>query len=176
MSKGCGLRAISCAQAAVTAGLALTATAGASGGGRAITAQNACDPATFPAGLCPRPDDSGPRVTFDQVFADLADKGLSGQWRFTRDTLKVHRGEAVTVSMGRGGELHTFTDVTDTAFAPGCVPEANQVLFGRPGPEREVRRGRPCLRPACRVPADRPLPGPHDRRRRAPAGRASTSA
>lgn len=132
MSKGFRLRAISCALAAVTAGLALTATAGASDGGRAIQAQDACDPATFPAGLCARPDSSGPRVTFDRVFADLADKGSSGQWRFTQDRLKVHRGEAVTVSMGRGGELHTFTDVTDTGFAPGCVPEINQVLFGAP--------------------------------------------
>ena len=34
----------------------------------------------------------------------------------------------------RGGELHTFTDVTATGFTPGCVPELNQVLFGRPDP------------------------------------------
>ena len=36
--------------------------------------------------------------------------------------------------MGRGGELHTFTDVTATGFTAGCIPEINQVLFGRPDP------------------------------------------
>ena len=137
MSKGVRLRAISCALAAMTAGLTLTATAGASGGGRAIQAQDACDPATFPAGLCARPDDSGPRVMLDRVFAELAAKGSSGQWRFTQDKITVHRGEAVTASMGRGGELHTFTDVTATGFGPGCVPEINQAIYGKPdrGPQ-----------------------------------------
>jgi plastocyanin len=132
MSKGFRLRAMGCALAALTAGLAVTATAGASDGGRAIQAQDACDPATFPAGLCARPDTSGPRVTFDGLFADLAKQGRQGQWRFTQDKVKVHRGEAVSVTMGRGGELHTFSDVTATGFGPGCVPEINQVLFGSP--------------------------------------------
>jgi len=134
MSMGFRLRAISCALGAVTAALALSATAGAAGGGRAIQAQDACDPGTFPAGLCARPDNSGPRVTFDGLFADLTNKRSSGHWRFTQNTLKVHRGEAVTASMGRGGELHTFTDVTATGFTAGCIPEINEVLFGRPDP------------------------------------------
>jgi hypothetical protein len=84
-------------------------------------------------------------VTFDRAFADLAGKGSSDQWRFTRDTLEVHRGEAVTASTGRGGEPHTFTDVTDT----GCVPAINRVLFGRPDPSAKCM----AVDPASGLPA-----------------------
>jgi hypothetical protein len=133
MSKGSRLRAGFSVLAVATASLALAATAGAaSGGGVVIQAQDACDPATFPPGFCTRTDNSGPRVTFDEINAEMARKGGHGAWRMTPDRVKVKRGESVVAVMGRGGELHTFTDVTETGFTPGCVPEINQVLFGKP--------------------------------------------
>jgi hypothetical protein len=133
MSKGSRLRAIFSVLATATACLALASTAGASsGGGTVIQAQDACDAATFPDGLCARPDDSGPRVTFDELLAEVGRKGAHGAWRFTQRNVKVHRGESVTAQMGRGGELHTFSDVTATGFGPGCVPELNALVFGKP--------------------------------------------
>jgi hypothetical protein len=132
MSKGSRLRAIFAVLAVWTTTLAFAATVGASGGGVVIQAQDACDPATFPAGLCARTDSSGPRVTFGEVNAQLVRKGAHGPWRFTQNDVKVHPGESVSAQMGRGGELHTFTDVTATGFVPGCVPDINRAVFGTP--------------------------------------------
>jgi len=133
MSKGSRLRAIFSVLGAATACFALASTAGASsGGGTVIQAQDACDPATFPAGLCARPDGSGGRVTFDELLSEVGRKGAHGAWRFTQSNVKVHRGESVAAQMGRAGELHTFSDVTATGFGPGCVRELNELVFRKP--------------------------------------------
>ena len=33
---------------------------------------------------------------------------------------------------GRGGEVHSFTDVTATGFGPGCIDVINATEFGNP--------------------------------------------
>ena len=137
MSKGFRLRAGFSMLAVAATSLALVATAGASsGGGVAIQAQDACDPASFNAvGIdCDRGADSGRRVAFEDVVAQILDKGSAAKWRFTPDHVKVRVGTPVSVSMGRGGELHTFSNVTDTGFGPGCVPDINELVFGKPAP------------------------------------------
>jgi hypothetical protein len=146
MSNGFRLRAILSGAAVATASLALAASAGASSGGSIeIQARDACDPATFPAGLCARPDNSGPTVTFDALIGDLQAKsaagvsladmqkrGDTGQWNFTRPKVKAKVGQSVFAVAGRGGEVHTFTDVTATGFGPGCIDVINAILFGSP--------------------------------------------
>jgi hypothetical protein len=133
MSKGFRRRAVFSVLAVATASLALAATAGASsGGGVVIQARDACDPATFPAGLCTRTDDSGGTVTFDELLAVVGKKRSHPAWRFTQDNVTVHRGASVVAQFGRGGEVHTFTDVTATGFGPGCVPELNELVFRKP--------------------------------------------
>jgi hypothetical protein len=130
MSKGFRLRAVFSVLAVGTASLAVAASAGAaSGGSVSIEAQDACDPATFPAGLCARADSSGPRVTFAEVNAAIVKDGAHGAWRFTQSKVKVDPGEPVAAQMGRGGEVHTFTDVTATGFGLGCVPDINYAVF-----------------------------------------------
>ena len=129
MSKRSRLRAIFCALAAVTASMALAGTAGASGGGVVIQAQDACDPATF-GPLCERSGESGKRVSFDRAIAELGTKGSIGGWRFSPDKVNVHVGESVQAAIGRGGEGHTWTDVTTVGFQDrGCIAEINAAIF-----------------------------------------------
>jgi hypothetical protein len=132
MSKGFRLRAVFSVLAAATAILALAATAGAKDGGTVIQARDACDPATFPPGFCVRTDNSGGTVTIDELLASLDKKQSHPAWRFTEDKVKVRRGTPVVAEFGRGGEIHTFTDVTDTGFGPGCIDIINLHEFGSP--------------------------------------------
>ena len=132
MSKGFRLRAVFSVLAVATASLALAGTAGAKDGGVVVQARDACDPATFPAGLCARTDNSGGTVTFDELLAVVGKKHSHPAWRFTEDNVTVKRGAPVVAQFGRGGEVHTFSNVTATGFGPGCVDILNQLIFGSP--------------------------------------------
>ena len=129
MSKGFRLRAVFSVLAVATASLALAGAAGASdGGGVVIQSRDACDPATFPPGVCDRTDNSGGVVSFPELVDVLIAKGSHPAWRFTKDDVTVKQGTPVIAEFGRGGEVHTFTDVTDTGPVPGCIPEINELL------------------------------------------------
>jgi hypothetical protein len=131
MSKGIRLRAIFSVLAVATASLALAATAGASSReGVVIQARDACDPATFPAGLCNRTGSSGEVVTFDRFLDVVGKKHSHPAWKFSKDHVDVKRGTPVVVQAGP--EVHTFTDVTATGFGPGCIDIINQLVFGSP--------------------------------------------
>jgi hypothetical protein len=133
MTKGSRLRAVFSVLAVGVASLALAGTAGAShGDGVVIQSRDACDPATFPPGLCNRTDNSGGFVTLDELLATVQKKGSHPAWKFTKDKLTVERGTPVAAEFGRGGEVHSFTDVTATGFGPGCVDIINQAEFGDP--------------------------------------------
>jgi hypothetical protein len=134
MSKRTRLRAMLSVLAAGAASLALAAAASADGGGDGVVIQSrdACDPATFPAGLCTRTDNSGGVVTFQELLAAVGGpKHAHDAWRFTKDDLTVKRGTPVVAEFGRGGEVHSFTDVTATGFGPGCVGLLNGLMFGK---------------------------------------------
>jgi hypothetical protein len=133
MSKGSRLRAVFSVLAVGVASLALAGTAGASdSGGVAVQSRDACDPATFPAGLCNRTDGSGGTVAFDELLATVGQKHSHPAWKFTKDHLTVKRGTPVVAEFGRGGEVHSFTDVTATGFGPGCVDVLNGLIFPTP--------------------------------------------
>jgi hypothetical protein len=110
---------------------ALPAAAGASGSDRLIKVEDRCDPATFDAalgdGACVPVSSSGGQVTFDELFAELADKREHGGWSFSREKVQLDEGGSLTVRLTRGGEFHTFTQVE--RFGPGCVPELNAPVF-----------------------------------------------
>jgi hypothetical protein len=129
MSKGFRLRAVFSVLAVATASLALAATAGASSGeGVVIQSRDACDPVTFPPGFCNRTDHSGGVVTFPELAAVLPQKLSHPAWKFTKDDVTVKRGTPVVAEFGRGGEIHTFTDVTGSAARGGCIPIINQLV------------------------------------------------
>jgi hypothetical protein len=127
MLGGSRLRATFAVGAALAASLALTGTAGASGGTAVIEAQDACDPVTFGPDGCTRTGNSGRVVTFDEAIAELMEKGAHGAWRFKSDDITVKAGQPVVVRHGRGGEFHTFTKVG--AFGPGCIEDINGLIF-----------------------------------------------
>src|SRR4051812_36037082 len=130
MSKGFRLRAVCSVLAVATASLALAATAGASSGdGVVIQSRDACDPMSFPTGLCHRTDNSGGVVTFPELLAVVGKKHSHPAWSFTKDDVTVKRGTPVLAEFGRGGEVHSFTDVTDTGFGPGCITLLNGLIF-----------------------------------------------
>lgn len=133
MSKGFRLRAVFSGLAAAAVSLALAGTAAASSDGSVvIQSRDACDPATFPPGLCVRTDNSGGFVTIGQLLDTVRAKGSHPAWRFTKDKVTVKRGTSVVAEFGRGGEVHSFTDVTDTGFGPGCIDVVNLAEFGDP--------------------------------------------
>jgi plastocyanin len=131
MSKRTRLRATFSVLAVGAASLALAATAGAQGGGGGVVVQSrdACDPATFPPGLCTRTDNSGGVVAIGDLLAALQKKQSHPAWRFTQDKVKVKAGTPVVAEFGRGGEVHSFTDVTATGFGPGCIDVINAAMF-----------------------------------------------
>jgi hypothetical protein len=123
MSKGFRLRAGFSVLAVAIASLAIAVV---------IQSRDACDPATFPPGFCVRTDNSGGVVTIDELLATLQKKGSHPAWKFTKDDVTVKRGTPVVAEFGRGGEVHTFTDVTATGFGPGCIDVINLAEFGDP--------------------------------------------
>src|SRR4051794_20553544 len=133
MSKGFRLRAVFSVLAVGTASLALAAAASASSDdGVVIQTRDACDPASFPPGLCHRTDNSGGVVTFLELQAVVGKKHSHPAWRFTKDDVRVKRGTPLMVEFGRGGEAHSFTDVTATGPdpTPGCIGLLNGLIFG----------------------------------------------
>src|SRR3954453_10520957 len=129
MSKGFRLRAVFSVLAVATASLALAATAGASSGeGVVIQSRDACDPVTFPPDFCHRTDNSGGVVTFPELLAVVGKKHSHPAWSFTKDDVSVKRGTPVVVEFGRGGEAHSFTDVSETGFGPGCIGLLNGLI------------------------------------------------
>jgi plastocyanin len=111
---------------------ASTAAASQRGTVEKIQAQDDCNPASFNKvlgpGACVRPGDT----TFDELIAQLQEKGAAHKWRFHSDDIRIRPGGVVEIR-NVGGEFHTFTEVMD--FGGGCVPELNTVLGLTPVPE-----------------------------------------
>jgi plastocyanin len=120
--------------ATATVGLAFAVTpaaALASDGG--ITVQDRCDHDSFVAALgdphaCDRPQgDGGGVTTFDELIASLIADRANDHWRFKEEKVALRAGQSLNVTMNRGGEGHTVTEVP--SFGPGCVPELNALVF-----------------------------------------------
>jgi plastocyanin len=121
--------------AVATVGLAFAAApataALASDGG--ITVQDRCDHASFVAALgdphaCDRPaGDGGGVTTFDELISSLVANQANDHWRFKEDKVTLRAGQPLTISMNRGGEGHTVTEVD--SFGLGCVEPLNALVF-----------------------------------------------
>jgi hypothetical protein len=116
--------------ATATVGIALAALPAAALASDGIDVQDRCDEATFAAaGIdCQRPaGDGGGSVTIDALFATLAARHEHPNWRFKQDKVTLRAGQPLDITMSRGGEAHTITEVP--SFGLGCVPELNAVVF-----------------------------------------------
>jgi hypothetical protein len=106
----------------VSTGVVLTASSAlADGGQRLVRVQDRCDQPTWDqdaelAGLCAR--DAGD-VTPARFRADLP-RGGNGHWRFDNRDETVNRGDLLVVR-NDGGEVHTYSDVTDTGYTASCI-------------------------------------------------------
>jgi plastocyanin len=59
-------------------------------------------------------------------------KSSTGSWRFSPKQVDIQAGSSLVVT-NRGGETHTFTQVTQFGGG-GIVAELNQILFGTSSP------------------------------------------
>lgn len=121
------------AGAAVLLALGSTTTANAGGGSNSgsggnrtevVEMEDDCHPPTFNTQIVPGvefcdPDFDGD-TTAAEFFAEIAEEGEAGKWRFHPDDTEVDAGTRLRV-VNVGGELHTFTPVEH--FGGGCVPD-----------------------------------------------------
>jgi len=122
-----------------------------------ITLMDTCDPNTFPAGLCiatPRSGDTTFAEFLALLFSPLIDNSRvfvgHPAWRFEPSYVSVRVGQAVRAT-NRGGEGHTFTEVTnfgagsiailngpDTVLAPGCPASPANLVVVEQGDTAQV--------------------------------------
>lgn len=116
--------------ATAAVGLALTLTPAVASASGDLEVQDRCEEASFnAAGIdCFRPaGDGGGDVSLDELFASLVARQTHDKWRFKGDKIKIREGQPLKISMTRGGEAHTVTEVP--AFGLGCVPDLNGPVF-----------------------------------------------
>jgi plastocyanin len=118
--------------AAITAAVVLVVPVVASADPTRVIANDDCEAASFNlavgAGTCVG---SG-RTTFDGFIAQLVDHQFAGAWHFSAKQVNIDAGSSLVVT-NRGGETHTFTQVTQFGGG-GIVGVLNQILFGTPTP------------------------------------------
>jgi plastocyanin len=112
-------------------GLALVGTAAASSGNsvRTIEVQDRCDPVSFNAAHVTCIAQPQGKVALQQLIgfisarpADVLRARNALGWRFQPDRIDVKVGTTL-VAANVGGEVHSFTEVTDTGFVNSCVPQ-----------------------------------------------------
>jgi plastocyanin len=118
--------------AAVAIAVVLAIPFGASADPARVIAKDDCEAASFNlaigAGTCVG---SG-GTTFGDFIAQLVDHKFAGAWHFGPKQVNIHAGSPLVVT-NRGGETHTFTQVTQFGGG-GIVAALNQILFGTPPP------------------------------------------
>jgi plastocyanin len=120
------------ALAAVAAAVLLTVPLVASANPTRIIAKDDCDAATFNAAVGAGTCVGNGGTTFGDFIAQLVDHKFAGAWRFSPKQVNIDAGSSLVVT-NRGGETHTFTEVTQFGGG-GIVAGLNQILFGTPTP------------------------------------------
>jgi plastocyanin len=118
--------------AAIAAAVVLVVPVVASADPTRVIANDDCEAVSFNlavgAGTCVG---SG-GTTFADFIAQLVDHKFAGAWRFSPKQVNIDAGSSLVVT-NRGGETHTFTQVTQFGGG-GIVAALNQILFGTPTP------------------------------------------
>ena len=100
--------------------------------GRQVVIRDDCDPASFNAVLGPGTCVKDGSTTFSDFVGQLLAQGSAPAWRFSPGQLKLAGGGTV-IGSNKGGEDHTFTEVSN--FGGGCVDALNDLLGLTPVPE-----------------------------------------
>lgn len=131
--------------AAITLGLAGTATANRGNDAETIRVQDDCDPVTFNEAQVPGGCLGDGDTTFQELIDTLIAEGAHDKWRFHPDHTHIDRGEAL-IAHNVGGEFHTFSEVS-TFNRAGCVQPINDVLGLGPAPASCATEFVPTLLP-----------------------------
>jgi len=112
---------------ALVALMALSLVVGASGTAlasrdeRHVNMLDDCDSTSFDAVLGDGACTKDGSTTFDAFIGQLLAGGRAPAWRFSPSAIRLPAGGSIE-AYNRGGEFHTFTEVTP-AFGLGCIPE-----------------------------------------------------
>jgi len=121
-----------CGLSTALAAVALTVAPGASANPSEIYASDACSPSFNVALMDPTVCTRNGGTPFDVFIRELQRNKFAGAWRFSAPHVNVNAGSSLTVE-NRGGETHTFTQVTQFGGG-GIVEPLNEILFGTPTP------------------------------------------
>ena len=97
-----------------------------------IYASDACSPSFNVALNDPTVCSRSGGMPFDTFIQLLTMNKSAGAWHFSAPRINVNEGDSLTVE-NRGGETHTFTQVTQFGGG-GIVAPINMILFGTPTP------------------------------------------
>ena len=126
-----------------------------------VIANDDCDPASFNLAIGPGTCVGSGGTTFGDFIGQLVDHKFAGAWHFSPKQIHLRAGESLVVT-NRGGETHTFTQVTQFGGG-GIVPDLNEILFGTRTPPTFFF-GPPNFIPAggtTTIPAATLTPGTH---------------
>jgi plastocyanin len=147
--------------AAVAAAVLLILPTAASADRSEIYMSDACSPSFNVALDDPTICNRQGGTPFDVFIQQLALNKFAGAWHFSAPQVRLRAGDSLTVE-NRGGETHTFTQVTQFGGG-GIVDEINLVLFGTTtpptfffGPPNFVAAGEETT-----IPASALTPGTH---------------
>jgi plastocyanin len=118
--------------AAAVATVSLCIPLSASANRSEIYASDACSPSFNVALQDPTVCNRNGGTPFDTFIQELTLNKFAGAWHFSAPHVNIDRGESLTVE-NRGGETHTFTQVTQFGGG-GIVAPINQILFGTTTP------------------------------------------
>jgi plastocyanin len=118
--------------AAALVAAALAAAPVASANPSEIYANDACSPSFNVALQDPTICSSDGGTPFGVFVQQLQQNKFAGAWHFSAPRVNVDAGSSLTVE-NRGGETHTFTQVTQFGGG-GIVGPINQILFGTATP------------------------------------------
>jgi plastocyanin len=117
---------------AILATISLSITLSASANRSEIYASDACSPSFNVALQDPTVCNRKGGTPFDTFIQQLTLNKAAGAWHFSAPHVNVNQGDSLTVE-NRGGETHTFTQVTQFGGG-GIVAPINQILFGTATP------------------------------------------
>jgi hypothetical protein len=92
---------------------------------RGVQMLDACDGPSFDAAVGPGTCSRAGGIAFQSFLGQVATMGGAPAWRFASNQLTLDAGASIDAH-NRGGEFHTFTEVT--GFGGGCVQPLNDLL------------------------------------------------
>lgn len=144
---------------AVVAAVALTLVPVAGAKPSRVLASDACSPSFNVLFNDPTICNRNGGMPVEVFLKQLQKHKTAGAWHFSPPHVKLDAGASLTVK-NRGGETHTFTEVSQFGGG-GLVPPLNEILFGTPNPPLFFDPNTVTFIPAGGTETVTPAPGTH---------------